>query len=241
VGDDVKIGLRAVVVWATLCAVPAAAGAITGTLSLVSEYDFRGITQSAGDPALQASVDWAAGHGFELGLWASNIDFGDCCGESVEVDLSGRWTRGDSEHGLAVDLFGIWYAFPGAAELDFPEVSVGLAWKVVAARAWYSWDYAASGASATYLELNLSLPLPAEFGLTGHCGYSDGEYWHADVSGLEAYLDWWAGLEHSFGHFDVSLRWVDGSDQSALDGTDGDVFSSAPRVVLGVATTVPWR
>jgi len=48
----------------------------SGTVTAVSDYDFRGITQSAQDPAIQGSIDWAAESGLYLGAWASNIDFG---------------------------------------------------------------------------------------------------------------------------------------------------------------------
>ncbi len=235
-----KIGLRCLVVWLTLSAFSASAGEVTGTVSLFSDYDLRGRTLSAGNPALQASVDWAVGGGFDLGFWVSNVDFGDCCGETIEVDLSGRFTTGDRETGLAFDVFGVWYAYPGGDALDFPELSVGVAWRLVDARIWYSWDFVASGESATYLEANLNVPLPVGLGLVLHTGYSDGDFWKTDTSGLEPYFDWSVGLERSFGHFDLSLRWVDGSDLEALDGTEGDVLSSAPRAVLGVGTTVPW-
>jgi uncharacterized protein (TIGR02001 family) len=216
------------------------AGGLTGSVSLLSDYDFRGVTQSARRPALQASLDWAAGNGIELGLWASNVDFGDCCGESVEVDLSGRWTRGDREQGWALDLFGIWYGYPGADDVDFPELSVGVAWRWVEARLWYSWDFGASGESATYVEANLAVPLPLELGLTAHAGHSDGGYWTDPAFGGRSYRDWSVGLERSFGPVALSVRWVDGSDCSAAVDGGGDVLSCTARVVAGVSTTLPW-
>ena len=42
----------------------------------MSDYDFRGFSQSAKDPALQGSADYAFGEsGFSIGAWASNVDF----------------------------------------------------------------------------------------------------------------------------------------------------------------------
>ena len=32
---------------------------VSSTITLASDYDFRGITQTARDPALQASLDWS--------------------------------------------------------------------------------------------------------------------------------------------------------------------------------------
>src|SRR5262245_62438152 len=58
----------------------------SSTWTAVSDYDFRGFTQSAKDPALQASADYAFGEsGFSLGAWASNIDFGN--DEDYELDV----------------------------------------------------------------------------------------------------------------------------------------------------------
>ena len=68
-------------------AAAAAHADITGTVTAVSDYDFRGITQTAQDPALQGSIDYTHSSGFYLGAWGSNVDFGDCCDENVEVDV----------------------------------------------------------------------------------------------------------------------------------------------------------
>ncbi len=48
----------------------------SSTWTAVSDYDFRGFSQSAKNPALQASADYAFGEsGFSMGAWASNVDF----------------------------------------------------------------------------------------------------------------------------------------------------------------------
>src|SRR3954453_1779900 len=58
----------------------AAAGAAnaggSSTWTATNDYDFRGTTQSAKDPALQASLDYAHDSGWYAGAWASNVDFG---------------------------------------------------------------------------------------------------------------------------------------------------------------------
>ena len=58
----------------------AANGAIT------TDYVFRGITQSAKRPAVQAGLDYRlVDSGFAVGTWVSSIDFGD--GSNLEWDL----------------------------------------------------------------------------------------------------------------------------------------------------------
>src|SRR5262249_27789574 len=87
-----NMGLR--LTWATgalLLIAQSAAADISVTGTLVSDYDFRGISQSAGDPALQASIDYSHSL-FYASAWASQIDFdgtseyGDGSTERVRVD-----------------------------------------------------------------------------------------------------------------------------------------------------------
>ena len=59
----------------------------SSTWTAVSDYDFRGFSQSAKDPALQGSADYAFGDsGFSVGAWASNVDFSPADGD-IELDV----------------------------------------------------------------------------------------------------------------------------------------------------------
>src|SRR3712207_6564043 len=64
---------------------------ISGTVGLVSDYRFRGVTLSNGDPALQGGLTLAHDSGFYVGTWGSSIDSGELYG-STEVDLFGGWS-----------------------------------------------------------------------------------------------------------------------------------------------------
>lgn len=84
--------LRALVSEMALLTGTAHAG-VSGTVTATNDYDFRGISQSATDIALQGSLDWAHDSGFFLGAWASNVDFsspGADFKEDIEVDLYTR-------------------------------------------------------------------------------------------------------------------------------------------------------
>ncbi len=76
----------------------AAQAEITGNAAVLSDYNWRGITQTSQDPALQGGIDYAHESGFYLGAWASNVDFGDCCDENVEIDLYTGFRGGDDDH-----------------------------------------------------------------------------------------------------------------------------------------------
>src|SRR5262245_17315095 len=60
---------------------------VSSTITATNDYDFRGITQSAKDFAIQASLDYAHDSGWYIGAWASTIDWGDSFDSDVEVDL----------------------------------------------------------------------------------------------------------------------------------------------------------
>jgi uncharacterized protein (TIGR02001 family) len=46
-----------------------------GNISLVSQYIFRGLSQTNGDPALQGGVDYSHASGLYAGTWLSNISW----------------------------------------------------------------------------------------------------------------------------------------------------------------------
>jgi uncharacterized protein (TIGR02001 family) len=48
---------------------------LTGNLSLVSQYIFRGLSQTNGDPALQGGMDFSHASGVYAGMWFSNISW----------------------------------------------------------------------------------------------------------------------------------------------------------------------
>jgi uncharacterized protein (TIGR02001 family) len=84
-------------------------------VGVVSDYLFRGVSQTHGDPALQAGVTYTHPSGFYANLWGSNITWvKDALGSgSVEVDLSAGFknTFGDSKLGYDVGYYT--YNYPG--------------------------------------------------------------------------------------------------------------------------------
>jgi len=101
-------------------AAPATAPVPDYTLSYnvgaVSNYIFRGITQTTENPAIQGGVDFAHKSGFYLGAWASNVKWvkevnGASKGD-FELDLYGGY-KGEIAPGLTYDIGLISYQYPG--------------------------------------------------------------------------------------------------------------------------------
>ncbi len=223
---------------ALLAATGIAQAEVSSTITATSDYDFRGITQTARDPALQISLDWSSESGAYLGAWASNVDFGSGTDSDAEIDLLGGF-RGSFNDDTTYDIGAVYYAYaPSGDDVEYAEVYAGIGYKAVSAKVWYAWDYGNSGESEFYIETNAALPLPGDFGLALHVGYTDSEYFAADGGN---YVDCSVGVTKDIGNFSLALKWVDGSDLKSSDGTPGDVFSSASKVVFSVATTLPWK
>jgi len=93
---------------------------------------------------------------------------------------------------------------------------------------------------AEYISTDLTIPLPANFSILGHAGYSFGDYWDdlKDAGAGDKYFDYSVGVGYTAGKFSLGLKWVDGSDLKEADGAQ--YFSSEARAVFTVATTFPW-
>jgi uncharacterized protein (TIGR02001 family) len=224
----------AIAVLALGAAAATAQAEVSSTITLASDYDFRGITQTARDPALQASLDWSSDSGFYLGAWASNVDFGDGTESEFELDLIGGFS-GNFTDDFGYDLGVARYNyFDDGDDIDYTEYYLGLSYKAVSFKYWYSSDFVNSDSGASYIEANADLPLPSDFTLSLHVGRSGGDFW-----GDDKYTDYSIGVGKTVGNFDLGLKWVDGSDfKPGLD--IGDANSSERKVVFTIATTLPW-
>jgi uncharacterized protein (TIGR02001 family) len=214
----------------------AANAEITGTVSAVTDYNFRGISLSANDPALQGSIDYAHESGFYAGAWGSNIDYGDDVDGDLEVDVYLGFAGG-AEDGLGWDIGAVYYTYPGSDDIeDYPEFYAGLTFGDFEVKQWYTHDYGGAEVDALYTEGNASFELPANFGLDLHVGYNYG-----DAFDDAEYLDYSVGLSYTLGHFDFGLAYVD-TDLSRGDPlySDGDVFKSEGRAIFSISTTFPW-
>ncbi len=218
----------------------AGASELTGTATAASDYDFRGVSLSAKDPALQGSIDYAHDSGFYASAWGSNIDYGSDVNGDIEIDLIAGWS-GESESGFGWDAGVVWYLYPDSSSSDtqsgisdYPEIYAGISVGNFDAKQWYTNDYSGTDLDAYYTEANYSFELPADFSLALHAAYNYGDAF----DGFE-YFDFSVGLGYTVGHFDMVLKYT-GTDLSGDDETTDDVFNTEPRVVFSISTAFPW-
>ena len=236
--------MRQVRILAALGLLAAAAGAnaeVSSTWTLTNDYDFRGITQSAKDPAVQASLDFATESGWYVGAWASNVDFGDDVDIDYEVDLYTGFSGGEEE-GLGWDVGLVYYAYPDESDANYPEIYGKLNYNVFSGALFYSNDYVNSSESAMYVSGDVNVPLPSNFSILAHAGYSFGDFWDGeDGESSSDYIDYAVGVGYTVSHFELALKWVDTTlDEGDFGFSGDDVFNSEGRAIFTISTTFPW-
>jgi len=164
---------------------PPPAITVTGSVALVTDYRFRGISQSAGDPAIQGSININSKTGLYVGAWSSSIDFNNVGAGafygSQELDLYGGWT-GEISPGLTADVGLLYYAYPGGhvGKAEFFEPYASLTKAIGPAKlkvgVTYAWSQdAILNDDNLYLYSNLDIAIPSTpLTISGHIGYQDG-------------------------------------------------------------------
>jgi uncharacterized protein (TIGR02001 family) len=202
----------------------ASAGSFSVTPTITSDYDWRGVSQSDEDPAFQLGATYALDSGFYVGAWGSNIDWGP--GDpNVEIDLYAGFAGGDAEESVGFDVGVLHYRYPGAKSANFTELYAGLSKGYFSAKLWYSWEFGGSDEDGLYLEGNATYPLPQDFSLLAHVGYSDSNYYP------DNYVDYSVGVGKAFGNIDLAVKYVNSND---LPG-------AGRNAIIGtISTTLPW-
>ncbi len=134
----------------------AAQAGVTSTWTATNDYDFRGNSQSAKDPAIQASLDYAAASGWYVGAWASNIDFGVPSGgpldnPDIELDVYGGYTK-TLESGWAYDFGVVAYTYPQETDFTYEEVYASIAKDWFEAKIWYSPEFGGKGGEGSFAQ-----------------------------------------------------------------------------------------
>jgi uncharacterized protein (TIGR02001 family) len=197
---------------APAAAAPAPDWSITANVGLFSEYIFRGITQTAGKPAVQGGFDLGHSSGFYAGTWASNIswlqDFGAYSRSSLEWDFYGGFKHNIGDSDFFYDVGGYYYYYPGtrvagAANADTFEVYGALGWKWVSAKLSYATtNYFGTKPTGQdtdgtyYIDVSAAYPFgDSGVSLLAHYGYLDV---NNDGSGntKAGYSDWKIGVSY---------------------------------------------
>jgi uncharacterized protein (TIGR02001 family) len=210
----------------------------TSNVALVSDYRFRGISQSYDDPAIQGGIDYTHASGAYLGTWASNVSGNQYLGgNGMEWDIYGgyRYALGP----VTLDAGLLYYLYPSARtptinppgpheKYDTLEAYVGAAWRFLTLKYSYALTDLFGVQQSTYGGACNRVGTDC-FGTakgdSDGSGYLDlsgsypiatkfsvvGHIGHQRVSNYSKldYTDWKVGLTYDLNGFLLGAAWVD--------------------------------
>lgn len=224
----------------------------TGTAAVVSDYIFRGVTQTWGRPAIQGSVDYAHTSGVFASLWASTVSDKVIAGSEAEIDLVLGFRKAlneDWSYGAGV----ITVYYPGGnwnnmawgdrpdQRYDFTEANVSLGYKWLSAK--YSrtltdllgfnekTGFSGSTKGADYIELNADIPLSDNGLVLGlHAGRQD---FKASIGSIDSKAnDYRISLSKTFdGGWIASAQLTRNSNTAFFNGTRSNLDENDVRDV----------
>ncbi len=187
------------------CPALAEGSGLSASLTLTSDYRFRGLSQDAGQITPQAELDWNGPYGWSMGGFASKVDFRDHENTSLELDVfAGKeFDLGWGELGLNAYYYAYPNHHPGAGSPHYStfETSAKLSrtWRTLVATAAVSWspNFLANGQSWD-LEFGVSHELNPWLTLAGHFGRQWESRWDP-VRG--------SGFPYAYGDIGVTARY----------------------------------
>lgn len=174
---------------------------LSGGITVVSDYRFRGVSNSDGMPAIQGFAEIAHRSGMYGGAWASTLPNESDYGHS-EIDLYVGWSGALNPH-ISAKAELIYYLYPNArtipgfasnsfeASVAFSATGGAVTPTVGVAYAWP--QGALDGRSNTYVFAEAEAPIRhTPLSVKAHVGYTDGSY---SISPSGHNLDWSLGVD----------------------------------------------
>ncbi|WP_018949177.1 TorF family putative porin [Thioalkalivibrio sp. ALMg11] len=198
-----------------------AAAELSVNIGAVSNYYFRGFSETDDGAAIQGGIDYEHASGFYTGTWLSNVDFGD--DTSYELDLYFGFSD-EFDNGFGYDVGYLYYAYPdarddtGSLSADFGEVYGEVSFDTGAVGLYGGLAYVVNDSDDSALErkdmyyyAGLDVPFMDVYSagfLVGRTSFDDSDaenYTHYTASLARDAGDW--------GEFSLNLEYVDESDE----------------------------
>lgn len=208
---------------------PAPALTVTGSAAVVSDYRFRGISQTDKRFALQGGLTVTHESGFYVSTWGSSIDDYVAAGSDQELDLIAGYSR--TFGAATVDVGVLYYYYPGSggANTDFVEPYASIKGTFGPATAKLSAAYAPKSRALSvdggltrednlYVAGDLAASVPnTPLGVSAHLGHSFGPSY---LTIGDEYTDWSVGATYTWSHLTFGVSYVD---------TDKPLYSPSGR------------
>jgi len=194
----------------------------SANVALVSDYLFRGVSQTDEKGAVQGGFDFSTEHGFYAGIWASSVNFGTETSTEMDYIFGYAWESG----AYSFDTSVIYFDYEGDSEFDYQEFAFSVARDHWTVGLNFSPKYLGdTGEKFYYPYVQYSRRISENLSLDVHLGYSDMEQPDIFEPGEDNYIDYSIGVSWSAQGIDMSAAWVD-TTIDGLDAADGRVVFS---------------
>jgi uncharacterized protein (TIGR02001 family) len=237
---------------------------ITANIGVVSNYIFRGLTQTWDKPALQAGVDYSHADGWYAGVWGSSISDKQFADGWAEFDLSGGYNgKFNDDWSWTVGIASAYYPSanynkavppPSANSQSYNnvELNAGIGYKWVTAKVSVAvTDYFGANkdsgykddtSGTTYWDLTANIPLPEEtftkdVTIPVHIGRT---HYTADTAGGvdPSYTDYKVGISKAIdGGWNLGVAYTYATNDTLYDNT-ASVKNAADKRDLGGGNVV---
>ncbi len=197
-----------------LFAFPAYAEGVSGQVSLLSNYVWRGISESNGNPALQGSVTAVGPVGLYAQGFISSLDYQ---GAHERADFTGG-IRDMTPVGLGFNVGATAYRFD-VSSLNFEETFLRLRFGPLLGGVYHDWQH-----GNTYLEAGYRVGLGSGLHLLLHAGHTSGRT-------VASYDDYGLGVTKSWNGFTAGVF---------VTATDHHVLSGMHNATVALALTQAW-
>ena len=180
-----------------------AADEIKANVGIVSDYVFRGVSQTDNNPAVQGGVDYNHQRGLYAGAWATNVDIPGSDAKA-RLDLYGGYKMKLSS-GLGFDAGLIAYSFVRDTHRKFWEVFAGVSLGHISGKVFHDPDN-----NNTYLQGALNYDIGSGIKVSLGAGQSF-------LSQQKDYTDVILGVSKNFAGLDLGLTFTDSSQKPSSD------------------------
>ncbi|HRE15933.1 MAG TPA: TorF family putative porin [Rhodocyclaceae bacterium] len=234
----------------------------TGNVGIVTDYLFRGISQSHGQPAIQGGFDYSHSSGFYVGIWASSISWvSDAQNRSVptEIDVYGGYKNTFGGGDWNYDIGYATYNYPGtknteanlSANANTQELYGAIGWKFLTLKyshttsshfvGWYGGDAGGDTSRNTrgsgYLELNANYDLGNGWNILGHLGHQKVKNYNKVGDTDASYSDWKIGVTKDLGFGVLGLAYSDTTSKGTCNKDTGGTNAYCWGVYNGTGAT----
>jgi uncharacterized protein (TIGR02001 family) len=205
---------------------------VTANVALTSDYVFRGVSQSAEQPAIQGGFDYSHDSGLYVGTWASSVDSTFYGGSEMELDFYAGYSAAIND-AITYDVGVLRYMYPdNSSSADYDEAYLGLSYSMFSLT--YYKGLGLGGKSmalgnadlGNYLDLSAELSLPEDISMTLHVGQLD-----AHGGSTADYTDYKIGVSKEFSGYGVDLSYTDTNADTATYTINGNDLGAGRLVI----------